>query len=57
MSVVQVVSPLLLEEELQAVVGRLGALYSKNLTEAFLRIEPLVGSNICYPSWTHDPLF
>ena len=38
----QVVRPLLLEEELQGVFSRLGSLYSKNLAEAFSRIEPMV---------------
>jgi len=38
----QVLSPMLLEEELHAIFGRLAALYSKNLAEAFSRIEPQV---------------
>ena len=33
---------MLLEEELHAIFGRLAALYSKNLAEAFSRIEPQV---------------
>ena len=39
---VQVLSPLLLEEELHGVFGRVGVLFSKSLTEAFSRLESLV---------------
>ena len=38
----QVLTPMLLEDELHVVFGRVAALYGKNLAEAFSRLEPLV---------------
>jgi hypothetical protein len=41
--VAQVLSPLLLEEELHIIFGRVSALFSKSLADAYARLEPLVG--------------
>lgn len=47
---VQVLSPLLQEEELHGIFSRLASLYSKNLAEAFLRIEDLVRTRPWIPA-------
>ena len=39
---VQVLSPLLLEEELHIIFGRVSNLFSKSLADAYARLEPLV---------------
>ena len=38
----QVLSPMMLEDELHIIFGRVSSLYSKNLAEAFTRLESLV---------------
>ena len=38
----QVLSPLLLEEELHIIFGRVSTLFSKSLADAYARLEPLV---------------
>lgn len=38
----QVLSPLLLDEELQYIFGRVSTLFSKSLADAYARLEPLV---------------
>ena len=39
----QVLSPLLLPEELHFIFGRVSMLFSKTLADAYARLEPLVG--------------
>ena len=41
-SIVQVLSPLLLDEELHYIFGRVSTLFSKSLADAYARLEPLV---------------
>ena len=41
-TLVQVLSPLLLEEELHIIFGRVTNLFSKSLADAYARLEPLV---------------
>lgn len=43
----QVLSPLLLEEELQYIFGRVSTLFSKNLADAYARLEPMVRTFHC----------
>ncbi len=43
MGLLQVLSPLLLPEELHFIFGRVGMLFSKSLADAYARLEPLVG--------------
>lgn len=38
----QVLSPLLLDEELHYIFGRVSTLFSKSLADAYARLEPLV---------------
>ncbi len=42
----QVLSPLLLEEELHIIFGRVTNLFSKCLADAYARLEPLVSTSL-----------
>ena len=41
-------SPLLLEEELHIIFGRVSNLFSKSLADAYARLEPLVRDSFLY---------
>ncbi len=47
----QVLSPLLLDEELHYIFGRVSTLFSKSLADAYARLEPLVRTDFaaCMP--------
>ena len=45
---VQVLSPLLLEEELHIIFGRVTNLFSKCLADAYARLEPLVSTSLLF---------
>ena len=44
MASLQVLSPILLPADLYSIFGRVAALFSKNLAEAFSRLEPRVSA-------------
>ena len=53
----QVLSPLLLEEELHIIFGRVSNLFSKSLADAYARLEPLVSHTDTASSYLALPAF